>query len=90
MEHQQVVLYTAVTTPVTLCTGDAAQHVMWRLRNGEGLISAGPQLAVIMLGSSDLTYASLTVALTFFLAPSPPTPPPPPQPSPWWPQLNST
>lgn len=31
---------------------------MWRLKNGEGLASDGPQLAVIMVGSSDLTYAS--------------------------------
>lgn len=39
--------------------GDATQHLMWRLRHGEGLASEGPQLAVIMIGSSDLTYASL-------------------------------
>ncbi|DBA80381.1 hypothetical protein WJX79_002842 [Trebouxia sp. C0005] len=38
--------------------GDAAQHLMWRLRNGEGLASEGPQLAVLMVGSTDLTYAS--------------------------------
>ena len=55
---------------------------MWRLRHGEGLVSAGPQLAVIMIGSNDLTYASLEVALPPVLYP----PPPPNIPSP--PQLT--
>ncbi len=35
---------------------------MWRLRNGEGLASVGPQLAVLMVGSTDLTYASFKVS----------------------------
>ena len=42
--------------------GDAAQHLMWRLRNGEGLASEGPQLAVLMVGNTDLTYASFKVS----------------------------
>lgn len=49
---------------------------MWRLRHGEGLASEGPQLAVIMIGSSDLTYASLKVPGTCLTGrhPQPPTP----------------
>ncbi|DBB18845.1 TPA: hypothetical protein ACH3X3_000434 [Trebouxia sp. C0006] len=43
--------------------GDAAQHLMWRLRNGEALASEGPQLAVLMVGSTDLTYASFKVSV---------------------------
>ena len=35
---------------------------MWRLKNGEGLASEGPQLAVLMVGSTDLTYASFKVS----------------------------
>ncbi len=35
---------------------------MWRLRNGEGLASEGPQLAVLMVGTTDLTYASFKVS----------------------------
>lgn len=37
---------------------DGVQHLMWRLRHGEGIASDGPQIAVIMTGSADLTYAS--------------------------------
>ena len=68
-------LNTCIMSLATFCSGDAAQHLMWRLRHGEGLVSAGPQLAVIMIGSSDLTYASLMVV-------PPPLPPHPPLPIP--------
>ena len=44
-----------------LVTGDAAQHLMWRLRKGEVVPSQGPHLSVIIIGSSDLTYASFQV-----------------------------
>ena len=40
---------------------DGVQHLMWRLRHGEGIASEGPQIAVIMAGSADLTYASFKV-----------------------------
>lgn len=34
---------------------------MWRLKKGEGLQSLGPHLSVVMIGNSDLTYASFQV-----------------------------
>ena len=43
---------------------DGVQHLMWRLRHGEGIASDGPQIAVIMTGSADLTYASFKVGCT--------------------------
>ena len=43
------------------CTDDAVQHLMWRLRHGEGLAADGPQIAVIMIGGADLAYASFKV-----------------------------
>ena len=42
---------------------DGVQHLMWRLRHGEGIASDGPQIAVIMTGSADLTYASFKVGV---------------------------
>ena len=47
---------------VPVHAGDAAKHLMWRLRNGEGLAGDGPQLAVVMVGGTDLTYASFKVS----------------------------
>ena len=47
---------------VVVLSGDATQHLMWRLKHGERIAAQGPQVVVIMIGSSDLIYASFKVS----------------------------
>ena len=43
-------------------TGDATLQLMWRLRNGESPHALAPKIAVVLIGTNDLGYASVEVS----------------------------